>query len=545
MEGHSIFKLKQDPDTDLDSSNHGITNSNLRQITASRGINKDSFSSGVQNFKFELAGNKWWRPSKSYMRLRCKLSKTAAVPLRLSDGIAPAMGLCGNLYQNMDFKMGDTTISRVSNNVGQVNVLKQRLEKSRAWTKSIGASTNFWDESFVNRQNAVCQDGVVAGRIVEETLRRQDQIGYNAADTAEYKANKVVEIVYQNAQPEGTWIAGDLYSDIWLQEIAPRQVILDVAASLDFKTWSLQLSQLATITPIAANDASQFTRTRNTSDNSRRVSEMELIWQPPLSIFDYEGALPCGKYELSMLPFNVSQMKLNAIESIGVASKSVDDFVFEVEEIYLYIEELEGENCTDMKYLLDLSQLRMQENVFTTSGFAQRSFDVSPATNALTIAYQDGRVNSDTRVSASKFKIYPAAIPPDAATNIISDYGLSMNRQYFSYSGHNYPPQDAETKFDATTDRTTQRYVESLMQSNAYSDTGGNETIAEFHSAGSYYHQKIYKDRSDGATRAVVYSGFSGVDNANARVLVFDTHTIVAEVTISNGSIKNVSVAEM
>jgi hypothetical protein len=549
-----IFKLKQDVE-DLEF-NHKILNTNMRQITASRGIGPENFSSGIQNFKFELSGNRWWRPQNSYMRLRCKLSRnanianpaqatTAGIPLTVSDGIAPAMGLCGNLYQNMDFKMGDTTVSRVSNNVAQVDTINHRLSKSRSWSKSIGASTNFWDESFLARQNAVCSDGEQSDRKTE-TLTKSQMAGHDAANTVQYiAANNSVNIVYRGAQPIDLWKAGDLYSDATNAQILDKQVILSVSTANNI-TWVLILGQ----TPVAVNNgpvnANIWSRTRVSGSDSRKVSEFELVWQPPLSVFDYDGALPCGKYELSMLPFNLAQMKMNAIESIGLATKAVSDFHFEVNDVYLCIEELEGENCTDMKYILDLSQVRAQEFAFSKSAFGQKSFDVSPSTKSLTIAYQDGRVNSDTRISASKFKIQGSAIPHDAATRINSDYALTLKRQYFSYAGANYPPQDSDPTFNTNIDRTTQRYVESLMQSRAYHEVGGSETIQEFHDAGSYYHQKIYKSKFDGATRAVVYSEFSGTDAdaEHARVILFDEYTLVAQITIANGTIKEVQVSD-
>jgi hypothetical protein len=548
---NTIFNLKQDAETDLDSSNHNIFGSNLRQVTASRSIEAKSFSSGVQNFKFEMSGNKWWRPSHSYLRVRCSLTRANPVtpgtpgdPLSLSDNIAPAMGLCGNLYQNMDFKMGDTTISRISNNVAQIDTLKHRTEKSQSWSKSIGSSTNFWNESFSVRQNEVCSNGVHHDRVSEE-LKRSDFAIYNVATTVAYvNGTNTAAIVYSAPPPADTWKAGDLYTDYTNGNVEAKQLITAVA--LTANTFVIHLSQFPAVNTVAASAANKWSRTRITGSSARRVSSFECCWQPPLSIFDYDAALPCGKYELSMLPFSDAQLQMHAIESIGANTKTAADFHFEVSEVYLVIEELEGPNCTDMKYLLDLSQLRVQENTFAVSSFGQKTFDVSPGTRALTIAYQDGRISSDTRISASKFKVYDDVVPVDAATNTAADFGLTLERQYVSYAGHNYPPQDSQPEFKTNVDRTTQRYVESLMQSNAYHDTGGGETIEDFHSAGSYYLQKIYKDKSDGATRAVVYSGFSNqTKHNNARTLLFDEHGIVVAVNISNGQIKEVRVEEI
>jgi hypothetical protein len=541
----SIFQLKQDV-SEIDSSNHGITACNLRQISASREVAGTAFPSGVQNYKFEMSGNKWWVPSKSYMRLRCKLTKGDGVtPLTLSDGIAPNMNLCGNMWQSMDMKIADTTISRISTNVAQVDTLKHRLEKSRAWSKTIGQSTNFWDEDFHARQNAVCSDGVQSDYKSVQQIR-VNMGNPNAGDRVAYTdATNTAVITYVNAQPADLWLADDLYTDFSTPlNIRDNQVILDAAVDPTFRVFTLVLSAIGAD---AASADNIWGRTRRGGSDSRRVSEFELIWKPPLGIFDYENALPCGRYELSLTPQNSSILQNLAIETVGAASKASANFKFSVEQCYFYCYEVEGPNCSDMKYLLDIEQIRLQTVDFQGSTFGQRSFDVSPATRAVTIAYQDARVGgSDTRLSASKFRTYADVVPFYAATEIKNDYALSLDRQYFSYGGRSFPSQDADPKFDTNVDRTTQRYVESMIQSRAFYDTGGCEDIQEFHSAGSYYHQMTYKDERDQSTRLVVHSGFGSAPVANnARVLCFDTHSILAQITLENGVVKEVQVADL
>ena len=51
----------------------------------------------------------------------------------------------------------------------------------------------------------------------------------------------------------------------------------------------------------------------------------------------------------------------------------------------------------------------------------------------------------------------------------------------------NLPAPDADPNFTPTLDYTTQRYVESQMYAGAYYDTGGCESIQQYHNRGSYY----------------------------------------------------------
>jgi hypothetical protein len=538
-----MFQLKQEV-SEVKSSNSGITASNLRQVSATREVSGTSFTGGPHNYKWSVSANKWWCPQKSYMRLRCKLTKAdKTTPLTLSDDVAPNMNLCGNLWQSCDFKIQDTTVCRVANNVAQVDTLKHRLEKSNAWNKTIGQSTNFWDEDFYARQNSVCSNGVLEDYKTTEVLK-ENLTGFNAGDTVEYKAGNTVELIFINVQSADLFRAGDLYHDYSNPITVPsKQVIESVVVSNSVKTFTLKI----TTTPVsAAATTHRWARVRFGGTESRRVSEFELIWKPPLSIFDYEGCLPCGNYELTMNPQNASIIQNLAIESIGSTTKPATGFAFSIEECHMYIQEVEGPNMQDTKYLLDLSQIRAQTVDFTTSTFSQRSFDVSPATQALTMAFQDSRVGgSDTRLSASKFRMYDDVVPFYPATTISNDAGLRLNRFYMSYGGINYPQADADPLFNSTTDKTTQRYVESMMQSEAYYDHGGAESIQQYHTAGSYYHQNTYKDGRDQSTRVTVYSGLSGTNLANGRVILFDHHTMLVEVEIENGAVKGVNVSDM
>jgi hypothetical protein len=538
-----MFQLKQSVD-EVKSSNSGITGSNLRQVSATREVSGASFTGGPHNYKWSVSGNKWWQPQKSYMRIRCKLTKgDNTTPLTISDDIAPNMNLCANLWQSCDFKIGDTTVCRVANNVAQVDTLKNRLEKSSAWNKTIGQSSAFYSEDFYMRQNSVCSDGVLEDYKTVEILK-ENLPGFNAGDTVEYKGSGVVELIFINIQNKNLFQAGDLYHDYSNPITVPsKQVIESVTVSNSNKTFALKI----TTTPVsAAVTTHRWARVRFGGTEARRVTEFELIWKPPLSVFDVEGCLPCGNYELTMNPQNASIIQNLAIESIGISSKLSTSFAFSITECHMYIQEVEGPNMQDSKYILDLSQIRAQTVDFTTSTFSQRSFDVSPATQALTMAFQDSRVGgSDTRLSASKFRMYDDVVPFYPATTIANDAGLRLNRFYMSYGGVNYPQNDADVSFNATTDKTTQRYVESMMQSEAYYDGGGAESIQQYHTAGSYYHQNTYKDGRDQSTRVTVYSGLSGVNLANGRVILFDHHTILAEIEIENGTVKGVSVSDM
>lgn len=174
-----------------------------------------------------------------------------------------------------------------------------------------------------------------------------------------------------------------------------------------------------------------------------------------------------------MNPQTSSVYQKRAIESLIADKDPATDFKFQVNSMYMYCCTVDGPRVDDATYLLDLSEVRCQTDKVDNASFGQKNFTVSPSTVGLTVAYQDLRAGTDTRISASKFKCY------DAAVSLSNE--LALNRMFIQYAGQQLPSPDADPSFVAGTDYTTQRYLESQIYAGGYYDSGGCETIKEYH----------------------------------------------------------------
>jgi hypothetical protein len=242
-------------------------------------------------------------------------------------------------------------------------------------------------------------------------------------------------------------------------------------------------------------------------------------------------------------PQTSSQYQIQAIESTGAATKVAGtDFSFSVVQLYLYIHTMEAARVDNLSYYLDLEQTNCQTEKIDNVSFQQKNFDISPSTYALTVAYQDLRAGSDTRISPTRFVIYNANG---------TAYGteLALNRMFINYSGLNQPQPDADPSYipGNNLDYTTQRYLETQIQSGNYFDTGGAETIQEYKLRGSYYHFRWARDGSDRSTRVNVYQGFnaSQPDIANTRVLLFAHSKQLARINIQDGRVIDVMLEDV
>ncbi len=473
----SIFNLKTSVD-ELKSMNQGTSNMIYQQITATRGIDDNSFSSGVINYRWQTSSDTWWVPNRSYLRLRCRLSKAGVAPnkgdpLTLSDGIAPNMNLMPNLFQNCEFKLGDNkVISRVADYVPQVDALQNRITKSRAWLDGIGNSTNLWQPNQSDRMNEVSSDG--SSSLGRDAKTEKLAMGYVALNTIEIDAGGVVTFSVGAGGPAGNpdaqtvWRTGDVL------ELEGNKYLVKETTNAT----TIQLDDGFAYNAVAATTDS-FTRIRK--EDSRQLTEFELTWVPEcLSIFKINHAIPGGGMcELSLNPQVASVIQKQAIESISGTNKVPGtDYDFEITDMYLFVATLKGPRFSEGSFLLDLEQIRCQTAQLETGAFGQKPYDVSPSTKALTLAIQDSRIYDDTSISASKFKAY----------NGTTSIDLNINRFFIQYGSVQKPQPDADVNFDVNVDRTVQRYTDTALQSGAYWDTGSFEDIEQHHDRGNFYY---------------------------------------------------------
>jgi len=108
----------------------------------------------------------------------------------------------------------------------------------------------------------------------------------------------------------------------------------------------------------------------------------------------------------------------------------------------------------------------------------------------------------------------------------------------------NLPAPDASPDFQAGIDYTTQRYSETQIYSGAYFDTGGAETIEEWHDRGAYYYFAWPRDGTDRSTRVNVHQQFNGADVNNLRLLLFDHSKQIGRIRIQDGHVVDVQLED-
>jgi len=117
---------------------------------------------GRHTFRWQNQAGEWWVPAQSYLRLRLAFLVCDGAnkfrPVTPADGVAPVMNLPAHLFSRMEYYMDGHKLSDLQDHIPQIDTMKNRLSKSKAWFSSVGARSCFWDPNFATRQKQICPD---------------------------------------------------------------------------------------------------------------------------------------------------------------------------------------------------------------------------------------------------------------------------------------------------------------------------------------------------------------------------------------------------
>ena len=540
----SIFDLATSKEQ-LSSSNDGVSRRSYSKLAPSRDITDTNFSNGQISFKFETSGVKRWIPSESYLRMRVELTNGTGAAPTVAFGVAPNMSFCSSLFQSAEMRMNNTTVSRVEDFMPQIDALETRMNKSKSWVDSLGYSSNWYQPAQLERLNEVATDGTDYHKKGLEVVTQQVDTPYDGVTMAYTAADRKVTF------------GGGGHTNLYFRVGDTIRVTALAVARLGLIGQNLRITAVHADSTfnIAGDIGADFAASAGNTielvrplSTRRDVHKFGVAWQPPLSLFKVDKALPAGRFELVLNPQSAATYQKRAIESIlgqlsknsqlpGTAADAANIRV-KIVDMYLYAAMIDAERVENLTYLLDLDTTQCQADTVTTFAFGQKAFSVSPSTTALTVAYQDLRAGENTAISASKFKSYDVAVSPTLSQE------LKLSRFFVNYAGQSRPESDAAPTFlEGATDYTQQLYTQTQMEIGAYHDQGGAETIQDWHDRGAYYTQKFPRDASDRSTAVNVHQGFSTATNAdmtNMRVLLFSHAKQVLMVTVEQGQTTNV-----
>ena len=560
----SIFDFKTS-NKDLEGSNQGLSNYRYQEVQSLRSVTGTNFPDGEIVYRWGSGGNKYWIPAKSYLKVRLQLRDENGLPIQQLDNLIYSMNTVPQMFQSMSFKIADQTVCALTQNLSQVDTMKNRMTKSAGWLNSIGHSRNYWHHSYAERERKMLTAGgnhINGGlnpykgfsEIVQEAkIDNDDEFTISLVSAASNQYLLTFSDT-NNADLDLTLISGFTIGDIITIEhnetvngptnshIARIKYSGTVTAITSTTIQFIPSSSVvSSIGPVALTvaAAAQFQlniyRGGFWSEASSSLSQVQdFEWTPSLPIFDSQRAIPCAgtKQEFTLTPFSEGQWQKNIIESRGADKLLTTEFTVSVLDMRFYILTCDSNNIpADWTMLLDMNEIQCQSSPITSIN-QQQSMDVISSTYGISMAFQDRAATTNTLYPMTKFTIR-------------DNLEQQLQRYYIRYE-YQVPTPDFEgaLSISTQTDTLTDLYSRTkIYDGSEYRELP--ETIEEYKSRGMYVFHPFPKTASSRNTRVYVQVNFGTLTDSTATeqepfLLLFSHSKKVVELTIKNGTIVQV-----
>ena len=523
-----------------------------KQIQSLRDLTRTNFPNGQIRFNWSVPAQESWNPAFSFFTLRhdfngyTKINRvgnanvTAQVPshrLARIDGIAPVMFINDSLWQQMEMRINGITINKQDTYAHQIAALKHRMcpePKNKTMNE-----LNFHSPYFIDRLNQVTSDGKYKQRpqLYEyDLIELIDQVGLDIAANV-----SILAVILAGDEGDITFVAGN---DPKALGIKPGDVIMYKLAGLAVPVVATRMEvieidgfvvtvrvdtdvAIRAAAPVAADEFTLISDTlpKFVEKEIPRKSIFETIWKPKLGFWSIDDWLPGGEYEIVLTPYPSSTYKISAIQS-NKDESLISSVQYEILNMQLNI-------CTSKQPStlkgISFYETRCQAKTLNTASLSQKQFTVNPKTEALTLAYQDQRVQSSYNIPGGVFKIAEG----DKQYN---DYEMFLSRFYIQYDGevlpnpipnirNNKKNNELITEDEQNEDLISQRYWETQFNKvMIYDDI---ESMEEWKERGPYYHFH-WPRQNAGASQVQVSTEFSKalpiINNVGLRpqVLLFE-----------------------
>jgi hypothetical protein len=506
-----------------------MKSSYYQEIQPTRDVSGDNFSKGTINFDWTMGSSGYFNPYKSFIKLRFKLYKrvsSADASLEKSDQIAMNAFLMENLMSQAKLNINNQCVSEVGDYLAQISSLLYRKNYSEDHMNNYMASTNFTQAYLEERQCELLADDL---RTLEAYTISDEQKGDVSVATT-----GVITLGTSNA----TLAVGDT---IILDDERELEILVKTNGTT-FETFAM---------PTVITNASDGTwkirsgrRERSellyhNNQGCRDVRTFECIWRPSLSFFEIDEYVPCSQalFNLQLIPHPKQVMERSAIENgtganiePGSATDANASYVFTVESMNMYLMKGIGEPVKNKVLKLQMRETRCQSQHITTNSLHQKTFQVHPRTQELSLCYQFSGASIDNNAfSASRF----VANGEDE---------LKLRRFWVNYGNKQLPTPIPDTELNKTTkiDYFTQRYVESLMYAGHLMSP---EPMRKWFQRGVYFHFSGYsaEEKED---RVFVSSQFDAFTDSSIKpnILLFDHYIKKVDVYIEDGRVQDVQV---
>jgi len=582
-----MYKLPTAPE-ELKAWTSRTQNAGTQQHASIADVTGVNFAKGDIRLPFLVAGNRWWIPSKSYIRLRCKVTRGDGSPIRHTDEVAPTLGFAASLFQSAEFQIRGVTVSRLTDFVPQVDQFVKRTTLSNSWMETAGESMDYQAASFDERLKN-WQLPVHVGGLVQTYHMNAMDLAKNPL-TNDAIANWEVDMQLNGAAHELSLsqVINPGTTTFHEDPLLPGDRVFFNGGGVDANCFAVTIvrpipnavtglfegryvvcgDDAITAGGAALTAFSDLRVERDVAARSEKIdaTTFEVVWQPPLSIFGLSHALPSMSCELILKGRPGTQYGTAAINSRPATEfepaaapltiqappgGNANAFMLTVDSIFLYTYQVESDRLEDGVFLLDLEEPNCSSQILQqAAGLQMKQFIVPPSTYQLGVAFQatDAGVNTSVPIGYLGYHQRTGAAAPFQYFS-----HTQITRMFLQYSNMTFPQPDMDPTYAMfpTSSSTagefknynTQRYLETQIATGALWMPGGCEPIQKWWDKGVIDVFPTLRDPVDRSTNVVVNAYFSAAP-PNATCLLFSMCRKVATIRVANGSVQEVDVQD-
>jgi hypothetical protein len=269
------------------------------------------------------------------------------------------------------------------------------------------------------------------------------------------------------------------------------------------------------------------------------ATEVEFLWSPPLSMWqDIPHGIPASIHELRLTPSQ--EWQKNCMETTQDIPETIKyDTV--IKEMKLFISVVDGPlaGTSDGKgqYVLNVSDWvcnAQQASATDSQSLRLATYDVHASTTQLAFALQNTSTSNSYKNPVSRL-----------IGDRVKRNDLKLKRFFVQYAGQQRPTPDSdstlEIKEDPKEDKNwfTQRWYETLINTNAMYNPGGVESMQNWLSLGPYYYFNWPKPPTDISTRVSFNYTLDNKDEV-LNILLFSKSNTAHLISLSNGRVVGV-----
>lgn len=476
------------------------------EVPCQRSVAGDAFPRGVQDYNWGVSAPTVWFPSESYFRVDVEVYGPGAgtVAPKMSDQIALAEQAVSNAFTNAYFRAGGQVVSSITNQLPQAAAVACRTGKSWAQSKSVGGAFGLTG-SLTDRIAAISVSpsaGQAVGTSGQDENREETYkpcrtkgaatlaapIFVKAADSVDGIVASVNAgiILTSGADNAGGGLATafqDGVADAGIKIVLGGRVftIVSVATAGDATlVQSITCSGVWGGAAIGAT-ADWYAVKRNTATNSQARHKIQVMWRPPLGVFQYSQPIGAGQYRFSLSPD--PNYRLTMIETLdkGFALTGADSrFKISIADVKFYasVGKLK-DTIPDAIHTLDLPEYSVLSKKYSKS----LQFTIPQSSEVLYLALQSPKAGFDP------------AFPPNLF--VTTDQGQNnLDLLQVTFANQTQPQTRWDSAFDASQNALEQFYYSSLQATMRADRPGGAESFEEWLRRGCLYAFRFARDEN-------------------------------------------------